>query len=91
MPLAASPTGPGAKPSGCDTVWCLQPRNGQGSWSTRPKRLLRYGDRFDCLLSADQAQIECAYLGQPVNCSVADKTERDLQIAESLLLLVQGD
>lgn len=31
-------------------------------------------DRFDCLLSADEVQIECAYRGQPVNFSFAEKT-----------------
>ena len=31
-------------------------------------------DRVDCLLSADDVQIECAYRGQPVNFSFAEKT-----------------
>ena len=31
-------------------------------------------DRVDCLLSADEVQIECAYRGQPVNFSFAEKT-----------------
>ena len=32
------------------------------------------GTELDCLLSADLVQIECAYQGQPVNFSFAEKT-----------------
>ena len=31
-------------------------------------------DQVDCLLSADEVQIECAHRGQPVNFSFAEKT-----------------
>ena len=37
-------------------------------------------DTFDCLLSVDQVQIECAFRGQPINFTFAQKTNsQDLE------------
>ncbi len=42
-------------------------------------------DEIDCLLSTDPVQIECAYRGQPVNFSFAQKTNsRDLEPIQRL-------
>lgn len=42
-------------------------------------------DQVDCLLSADDVQIECAYRGDPVNFSFAEKTNsQDLQPVQRL-------
>lgn len=42
-------------------------------------------DQVDCLLSADQVQIECAYRGQPVNFSFSEKTNsQDLEPVQRL-------
>lgn len=42
-------------------------------------------DRYDCLLSSDLIQIECAYRGQPVNFRFAEKTNsQDLEPVQRL-------
>jgi CMP-N-acetylneuraminic acid synthetase len=43
------------------------------------------GNQVDCLLSADEVQIECAYHGQPVNFSFAEKNNsQDLEAVQRL-------